>query len=101
MYRDEVMSKYVMTPYLLEDAQGIFTLQETDRGIFRSNWYWKNYKTGSSAGQQVKISKDEFLQLKQEAELLWGTTDWKGDFVPGLLRQELPVVEAPDDGPTA
>jgi hypothetical protein len=95
MYRDMVMSQYVMTPYLLEDPDGIFTLNETDRGIFRSNWYWKNYKTGSKTGQRVQISKEEFLQLKEEAELLWGTTDWKGDFVPGLLRQELPVIEAP------
>ncbi|GAB3812672.1 hypothetical protein [Micromonospora zhanjiangensis] len=97
MYRDLKLSQYVMAPYLLEDAAGIFTLQETDRGIFRSNWYWKNYQTGPLAGQRVQITRDEFRELREEAELLWGTTDWKGDFVPGLLRQELPVVEAPGE----
>jgi hypothetical protein len=93
MYRDQVLSQYVMTPYLLEDEGGIFTLQEEDRGIFRSNWFWKNYKQGSLAGQRQQISKDKFLELKEEAELIWGTTDWKGDFVPGLLRQELPIID--------
>ncbi|MEU3620144.1 hypothetical protein ABZ725_48890 [Streptomyces sp. NPDC006872] len=94
MYRDMKLSQYAMAPYLLEDTNGIFTLQETDRGIFRSNWYWKKYLTGTLAGQRVQITKVEFRELKEEAELLWGTTDWKGDFVPGLLRQELPVIEA-------
>ena len=96
MYRDEKLSRYVMAPYVLEDESGIFTLKEFDRGIFRRNWYFKNYQTGASAGQRVQISKDEFMALKKEAELLWGTTDWMGDFVPGLLRQELPVIEAQD-----
>lgn len=95
MYRDSKLSRYVMTPYLLEDADGIYMLQETDRGIFRPNWYWKKYETGPLKGQRVQISKDHFFELKEEAELLWGTTDWKGDFVPGLLRQELPVMDVP------
>ncbi len=95
MYRDSKLAQYVMAPYVLEDANGIFTLQETDRGIFRPNWYWRNYQTGSLAGQRVRITKGEFHELAKEAQLLWGTTDWKGDFVPGLLRQELPVIEVP------
>jgi hypothetical protein len=98
MYRDAKLARYVMAPYLLEDADGIFMLQETDRGIFRRNWYWKKYETGKLAGQRIQISKEEFGSWREEAELLWGTTDWKGDFVPGLLRQELPVVEAPAAG---
>jgi hypothetical protein len=92
-YRDEKLSRYVMAPYVLEDDQGVFTLRERDRGIFRSNHYFKIYQTGSLAGQSIRISEDEFLGLKKEGELLWGTTDWKGDWVPGLLRQELPVVD--------
>ncbi|KNY25610.1 SpvB/TcaC N-terminal domain-containing protein [Pseudobacteroides cellulosolvens] len=93
MYRDEKISKYVMSPYVLEDEQGIFTLQVKDRGIFRSDYYFKNYKTGSLVGQSVQISKEEFLELQEEAELLWGKLDWKGDWVPGLLRQELPEID--------
>lgn len=92
MYREEKMSQYGMAPYLLEDEKGVFTLQEQDRGIFRSNYYFKSYQTGDLAGQTVKIEKDEFKFWKKEAETLWGTTDWKGDWVPGLLRRELPVV---------
>ncbi|MFI1196357.1 hypothetical protein ACH4T9_24325 [Micromonospora sp. NPDC020750] len=93
MYRDTKLSQYAMAPYLLADETGVFTLQETDRGVFRPNWYWKNYQTGPLAGQRVQITKDEFHELKGVAERLWGTTDWKGDFIPGLLRQELPVIE--------
>jgi RHS repeat-associated protein len=39
--------------------------------------------------KQVEIEKGEFLRLKKEAEAVWGTTDWKGDFVPGLLNPTL------------
>lgn len=92
MYRDQKLAQYVMAPYVLEDEKGIFTLQEQDRGIFRQNYYFKTYQSGDLKGQTIQIAKDEFLQWKQEGELLWGTTDWKGDFVPGLLRPELPVV---------
>lgn len=93
MYRDEKLSRYVMAPYFLEDEQGVFTLREKDRGIFRRNHYFKVYQTGPLAGQKVRISKDEFMEWKEEGELLWGRVDWKGDWVPGLLRRELPVVD--------
>ena len=99
MYRDMKLSQYVMAPYLLEDTQGVFTLQEQDRGIFRSNKYFKNYETGPLAGQRVEITGDEFSALRREGEALWGTTDWKGDWVPGLLRRELPVIDVPVGGP--
>jgi len=95
MYRDEKLARYVMAPYLLEDERGIYTLQEKDRGIFRPNWYFKNYKTGTLSGHSMQIPKDEFVELQEEAELLWGTTDWKGDFIPGLFRQELPIADSP------
>jgi hypothetical protein len=72
---------------------GVFTLQEQDRGIFRSNYYFKRYQTGPLAGVTFQIEREEFEELKSEAEALWGTTDWKGDWVPGILRRELPVVD--------
>ena len=37
----------------------------------------------------VEIDKEEFRKLKKEAEAVEGTTDWKGDFVPGLQRRQL------------
>lgn len=94
MMRDEKMSQYVMADYLLEDEKGVFKLAEQDRGIFRPNHYFKRYQTGALAGQDVQVEREEFSELKREAESLWGTTDWKGDWVPGLLRRELPVVPA-------
>ena len=98
MFRDAKLAQYVTAPYLLEDESGVYSLQETDRGLFRPNWYWKKYYTGPLAGQRARISKDEFNALADVAETLWGTTDWKGDFVPGILRQELPVIEEPPAG---
>jgi hypothetical protein len=98
MYRDQKLSRYVRAPYLLEDDHGVFTLVEKDRGVFRSNLYWKEYVTGADAGTQVPISKDEFSRLADVAETLWGAVDWAGDFVPGLLQRELPVVH---EGPEA
>lgn len=60
-----------------------------DPGIFSRNSYYKRYETGSLAGQLIEIPKDEFSGWREEAQLLWGKLDWKGDWVPGLLRPEL------------
>ena len=78
-----------MAPYLFKDEKGIYTINELDRGIFRFNKYFKNYKDG----QRVEITEKEFLENKAEGEALYGTTDWKGEFVPGILRPTLPVIE--------
>jgi RHS repeat-associated protein len=98
MYLEEKMSQYVMAPYLLEDEHGVFMLQVQDRGIFRSDYYYKNYQTGPLKGKAVQIDRDEFNVLRKEAEALWGTTDWKGDWVPGILRRELPVIYVSGSG---
>ena len=93
MWRDAKLAQYVYAPYLLQDAQGIFTINEQDGGLFHSNKFFKNYQTGSLAGQRAEISEDQFDSFSAEAKALWGTTDWKGDWIPGLLRRELPVVD--------
>jgi hypothetical protein len=98
MYLEEKMSQYVMAPYLLEDEHGVFMLQVQDRGIFRSDYYYKNYQTGPLKGKTVQIDRDEFNVLRKEAEALWGTTDWKEDWVPGILRRELPVIYVSGSG---
>jgi hypothetical protein len=90
MYYHAKMSRYVMAPYVLEDEQGLFTL-ETGESLLSSRYY-KTYASGGSAGQRVEISSEEFREWRKEAEALWGTTDLRGDFVPGLLNRELPVV---------
>jgi hypothetical protein len=94
MYYQAKMSRYVMAPYVLEDEQGLFTLER--RESLLSSRYYKAYMSGGSAGPRVEISSDDFRELKKEAEALWGTTDWAGDFVPGLLNRELPVIEQQD-----
>jgi RHS repeat-associated protein len=97
LYRDLKLAQYQMAPYLLEDKNGVYSLVIKDRGIFRSNLYYKKYETGELSGQSFELSKSEFSQLREEAEALWGTTDWKGDWVPGLLMPELPIVDSPPD----
>ena len=96
MYRDHKLDQYVWAPYLLEDDGGVFTIREQDRGIFRANYFWKKYVAGSSKGSEVSITKDEYYRLKGVAEILWGTVDFWGDFVPGLLQQELPIAPDPN-----
>lgn len=96
LYRDQKMSQYVWAPLPLLDSGGVFTLWQEDRGIFRSNDYYKKYKSGPLEGQMVPITTYEWDELRQEAEYLWGYVDWKGDFVPGLLRPKLPVITIPD-----
>jgi hypothetical protein len=95
MYKDAKLARYVMAPYLLEDEHGAFSL-EKETQLFHATHYYKLYKSGDRAGQEVEISGDEFSALREEAEILWGTTDWKGDWVPGLLRKELPEVPSAD-----
>jgi hypothetical protein len=90
MYYEAKMARYVMAPYVLEDEQGLFTL-ETKESLLSSQYY-KAYTNGSTTGQRIEISREEFREWKREAEALWGTTDLSGDFVPGLLNRELPVV---------
>ena len=88
MYRDQKMSQYVMAPYVLEDENGSFTLQQQGL-IWRS--YSKRYISGSLEGQSVSIGSREFGELRDEAEALWGRVNFWGDWEPGLLRRELPV----------
>jgi hypothetical protein len=94
MYRDSKLSQYVMAPYVLGDEQGFFTLDQSSSLL--ASRYYKAYLSGDIAGERVEISDSEFRGLKEEAEALWGTTDWKGDFVPGLLNRELPIIKAHD-----
>lgn len=90
MYYDMKMSRYVIAPYILEDERGLFTLEQ-DESLLMSKHY-KTYIAGEITGQKLTISSEEFRALRAEAEALWGTTDWKGDFVPGLLNRVLPVI---------
>jgi hypothetical protein len=91
MYHESKTSQYVMAPYVLEDELGLFTLERSGSAL--SSRYHKAYTRGDAMGRKIEIPSAEFHALKEEAEALWGTTDWKGDFVPGLLNRELPVIE--------
>jgi hypothetical protein len=94
LYRDARMTQYVMAPYVLGDERGFFTLEQSTSLL--ASRHYKAYLSGSTEGQQIEISSSEFRSLRDEAEALWGTTDWKGDFVPGLLNRALPVIKQPD-----
>jgi hypothetical protein len=91
--RDINMSKYVFAPYVLEDEGGQFTLKIQRGGLFSRSHYWKAYEAGSMAGEMCEIDECEFDFWKKEGEALWGTTDFWGSFVPGLLRPELPIID--------
>lgn len=96
IYRESVRSEANWAPYVLEDEQGFFILQY--RKSLLSSEYFKTYIDGKLAGQQLPIASSEFDSLQREAEALWGTTDWKGHFVPGLLLKELPVILIGESG---
>jgi hypothetical protein len=89
MAREQELEKYVSGPMILEDEGGAFTFR--GGGLF-SPTFEKEYIAGESAGTVEPIDKKEFYELKEEHESLWGRVDWKGDFVPGKLRKELPVI---------
>jgi hypothetical protein len=95
MYRASRLAQMGWAPYVLEDENGFFILQHQD-SLFSSK-YFKKYTGGELAGQQVELTPSEFRDLRDEAEALWGTTDWKGDFVPGLLLRDLPVININPD----
>lgn len=94
MYRETQLTRYVMAPYVLGDEQGFFTLEQSSSLIATS--YHKTYLSGSAKDQRLELSASDFNALKEEAEALWGTTDWKGEFVPGLLNRTLPRVTPQD-----
>ncbi len=87
-------AEYTWAPYVLEDEKGAFTLNVQQAGLlglFESK-YSKSYIAGELKGQNTSITGKEFDSLRTEAEALYGTTDWMGNFVPGLLRPSLPSV---------
>lgn len=72
------------------DERGLFTLEKST-SLLRTQHH-KAYISGEATGQRLPISPEEFRGLREEAEALWGTTDWKGDFVPGLFNKVLPII---------
>lgn len=88
MSREEALAGYVMTPYLLEDEGGVFVIESG--GTLFSKVYQKRYLEGTA----VSVEKKEFYELQDEAHALWGYVDWKGDWVPGKLRKELPMIDS-------
>ncbi len=83
-------SQYTWAPYTLEDEAGDFLLEVEERFLGKDTYY-KRYLGDAGESEKVQIEGSEFYELHKEAEALWGTLDWKGDFVPGLLNPELPT----------
>jgi hypothetical protein len=89
----KIQDRYVMAPILFEDEGGEFTLHP---GTWPFSSTEKHYVGGDNDGQVVSITGREYADIVEEHEALYGYIDWKGDFVPGKLRQELPAVEQGD-----
>lgn len=92
LYYDYKVSRFVMAPYLLEDENGVFTLDYAKSSWFADMKYYKNYVAGDKQGQKIQVSESVFKDLADEAKALWGTLDRAGDFVPGLLMPSLDVI---------
>jgi hypothetical protein len=43
--------------------------------------------------QRTGSSVSQIQGLIEEAENSWGTTDWQGGFVPGLLNRKLSLID--------
>ena len=69
---------------------GTFTIGEKISWVV-VHTYYKTYVSGPLKGQRIEISQAEAAKYLKEAEALWGTTDWTGEFVPGLLVPQLPI----------
>lgn len=80
--------KFSWRTYTLTDEFGEFTLEQEEY-CFSCSQY-KIYVSGKRKGQREGVTAEEFRRLRREAEALWGTVDWKLDFVPGALNRELP-----------
>jgi len=88
--RQQAEAKYGWAPYVMEDKFGSFTVRaETSWLVVHS--YYKTYLSGPLKDKRVEVDEDLAVQYLREAEALWGTTDWTGEFVPGLFMPELPL----------
>jgi len=77
--------------YVFEDENGQFTLEHGRNGWF-GDYYKKAYIGGEYQGSVVEATKEEWGFYKEEGKALYGYEDWLGDFQPGLLVPNLPVV---------
>ena len=82
-------ARYDWEPYVFHDAKGAFTVA-SQKEWWVLQKYTKRYLSGAARGSVEEITSEQFEKLSDEAEALWGTTDWTGTFVPGLLRPTLP-----------
>lgn len=81
--------------YFTDDFGSVFTVQEIDRGIFRSNTYWRTIIAGYKAGRSEMISRENYDAYKEMAkkkygEFIEGGLFSKPKFVPGTERKSIP-----------
>ncbi|HEY1983983.1 MAG TPA: hypothetical protein VGG85_01155 [Terracidiphilus sp.] len=95
--RNRKMERYDWAPYVFleEDGKSSFILEEQTVWWRLYPTYRKHYISGPQDGKYVDIEREKAKELKNEAEALYGYVDIWGDFVPGMLLPELPVVERP------
>jgi hypothetical protein len=97
--RNRKMARYRWATYVFleKDGESSFTLESEGEWWGFVMHYRKSYISGPRQGTKVEIPKEEFNDLKDEAHALYGDVDFWGDFIPGMLVPELPVVPAPFD----
>lgn len=95
--RNRKMARYVWATYVFleQDGESGFTLESEGSWWGFVMHYRKSYISGPRQGTKVEITEEEFNALKDEAHALYGDVDFWGDFIPGILMPELPVVPAP------
>jgi len=94
--RNRKMAQYLWAPYVFieEDGQSSFTLESEGSWWGFVMHYRKCYISGPRRGTKAEITKEEFNALRDEAHALYGEVDSWGDFIPGILMPELPVLKA-------
>jgi hypothetical protein len=100
--RNAKMARYTWAPYVFieeNDPESSFTVDGETSWLGLVTTWSKHYITGKHTGAKVEITDDQYKALKDEAEALYGYVDFWADFVPGLLRTELPVIDHDPNDP--
>jgi hypothetical protein len=81
--------------YFTDEFGSVFTVQEIDKGLFRSNTYWRTIIAGYKAGRSEKITVENYEVYKEMVEKKFGKyipggLFSKPKFIPGTERKSLP-----------
>jgi RHS repeat-associated protein len=94
--REMQKAQYFWEVAMFQDEEGTFLLGKEFEWLVVPHYY-KHYIVGENEEgypeyRTVEITREEYKAMIKEMETVWGYLDWKGDFVPGIFRKELPEV---------